>query len=94
MQLSRPEIQIIERTIRSAEGVFLAKFAVVNVGGTLKAKLVSMAPIYTFSKSVVLLDGPKTTEKIVFVEPLFQKIISPYQELFYLSSISPRAPNK
>ena len=96
MQLTRQDIQIVEKVITTEKGVFLARFAVAMVGGALKAKLVSMVP-FEASESLqnkpFLLENPRPTQKVIFVEPCARKIVSPYAELFFLSSISPRAPN-
>lgn len=96
MQLTRQEIQIIEKVITTEKGQFLARFAVANVGGVLKAKLVSMVPLEnpaSISNTVLLLENPRKIQSIVFTEPLTKKIVSPYSELFFLTSQSPRAPN-
>ena len=96
MQLTRQDIQIIEKVIETENGLFLARFAVANVGGVLKAKLVAMTAIATpetISNNTLLLENPKTLQKVVFVEPTFAEIVSPYFSPVFLSSISPRAPN-
>lgn len=96
MQLAKQDIQIVEKVVTTENGLFLARFAVANVGGVFKAKLVSMVAIdapESISTSTLLLENPKVLQTVVFVEPLHTEIISPYSELFFLSSISPRAPN-
>jgi hypothetical protein len=96
MQLARQDIQIVEKIVQTENGVFLARFAVANIGGILKAKLISMVPMDTpeaISNSVFLLENPRIIQNVVFIEPTHTEIVSPYTELFFLSSISPRAPN-
>jgi hypothetical protein len=96
MQLTRQDIQIVEKVVHTENGAFLARFAVANIGGVLKAKLVSMIALEspeTISNTVLLLENPKVLQTIVFIEPTHTEIVSPYSELFFLSSISPRAPN-
>ncbi len=96
MQLTKQHIEIVEQVVTTENGLFLARFAVVSVGGVLKAKLVSMTAIEapeTIESQTILLADPKEVVAVVFPEPLSRNIVSPYAELFFLSSISPRAPN-
>lgn len=96
MQLTRQDIQIVEKVITTEKGVFLARFAVAMVGGAFKAKLLSMTPFEapeSLKNTVFLLENPRSVQKAVFTEPFARKIVSPYAELVFLSSISPRAPN-
>jgi hypothetical protein len=96
MQLTRQDIQIVEREVTTENGLFLARFAVTNVGGVLKAKLISMvsleAPV-AISNTTLLLENPRDLQKVTFIEPEAKEIVSPYSALVFLSSISPRAPN-
>lgn len=96
MQLARQDIQIVEKVVTTENGLFLARFAVANIGGVLKAKLVSMVPIgapEAILNTTLLLENPRNLTKVIFVEPSTREIVSPYSELVFLSSISPRAPN-
>ncbi len=96
MQLTRQHVQIIEKVVHTEQGVFLARFAVANIGGVLKAKLISMVSVdepSAIQNSVFLLENPRTAQQVIYVEPSSDLIVSPYSELFFLTSISPRAPN-
>ena len=96
MQLTKQHIQIVEKVITTENGLFLARFAVASIGGVLKAKLVSMTPIEApeaIQSRTLLLANPQSTQPVIFVEPIAREIVSPYSELVFLSSISPRAPN-
>lgn len=96
MQLTSQDIKIVEREITTKNGLFLARFAVTNKGGVLKAKLISMVPIeapVAISNITLLLENPRNLLKVTFIEPVSKEIVSPYSALVFLSSISPRAPN-
>jgi len=96
MQLVRQDIKIVEKVVTTENGRFLARFAVVNVGGTLKAKLVSMVVLEApeaIPNTTLLIENPRRLTKVIFIEPSAREIVSPYSELVFLSSISPRAPN-
>lgn len=95
-QLTRQDIQIIEKIVHTENGVFLARFAVINVGGIFKAKLLTMTSLAVadgITHSTILLANPHNLQKITLIEPLVRAIVSPYSELFFLTSQSPRAPN-
>ncbi len=96
MQLTKQNIQIVEKTITNENGVFLARFAVAYIGGEFKAKLVSMVPIDTpesISNTILLLESPKVEQVIGYSEPLSDLIPSPYSELSFFISQPTRAPN-
>lgn len=97
MQLTRTDVQIIEKVVNTKNGVFLARFAVANIAGTFKWKLIEMVPMAseeTLSNKVILLESPKTLQAVTFVEPIVQKIVSPFIELFFFTSQPTRAPNR
>lgn len=100
MQLTRQYIQIVEKIVRTENGLFLARFAVKNFGGVFKARLIEMVEVpdqtvqSVFSNTTLFIEAPHVKQIITFVEPIHTKIVSPYLELsFFISSISPRAPN-
>jgi hypothetical protein len=99
MQLTKQDIRIVEKVVTTENGVFLARFAVVNVGGVLRAKLVSMVALdeedvanSSLPLAPLLLETPRKIQNVIFTEPLAREIVSPYSELFFLTSQSPRAP--
>lgn len=95
MQLTRQDIQIVEKIVTTENGTFLARFAVANIAGTFKWKLLDMSPFESpssLSQSVILIGTPKVNQTISFVEPASNLIVSPYNELTFFVSQSPRAP--
>jgi len=98
MELTQPKIQIIERIITTEKGVFLARFAVTEIGGKFKAKLTDMRPFQkeeaqVSGSKIPCLEAPQTKDETNYTEPLAQLIESPFYVLDFFMSQPTRAPN-
>jgi hypothetical protein len=98
MQLTRQHIQIVEKIVTTEQGTFLARFAVAHIAGTFKWKLLGMVPMPqsdtgTFSSPTLFIGTPKVTQRVSFIEPNHDLIVSPYSELSFFVSQPTRAPN-
>ncbi len=99
MQLTAPKIHVIERLVNTPKGLFLARFAVIEIGGTYKARLIEMIPapsdaaLVHDSSVIFLLETPlkKEIPASHFIGPT--KPTSPYFDLstFFVSQPT-RAP--
>ncbi len=95
MQLTRQDIQIVEKIVTTEKGTFLARFAVANIAGTFKWKLLDMSPVEapaSVQNTVILIGSPKIGQIVSFIEPENKEIVSPYSELSFFVSQPPRAP--
>ena len=98
MQLTRQDIQIVEKIVTTENGLFLARFAIANIGGVFKAKLINMVPVTgdseAFGKTTTLaLPSPIFENVAEFISYVSKTIISPFQDFSFFTSQPTRAPN-
>jgi hypothetical protein len=96
MQLTRQDVQIIEKVVETPKGLFLARFAVVQIAGEFKWKLLNMVALTSdaISNTVLRLIAPKVAQVTNFSEPLSKEIVSPYINFDFFVSQPTRAPNR
>ena len=97
-QLTCQKSQIIEKVIENENGLFLARFLVVEVAGTTKWKLLEVTEIENkqgvqITEEVLLLEAPVVGEVYEIDESRPEKIFSPYSSLSFFISQPTRAPN-
>lgn len=95
MQLTQQNIQIIEKVVETPKGLFLARFAVAQIAGEFKWKLLDMVAIAseTISNTVLRLIAPKIAQVTNFAQPRSKEIVSPYANFDFFVSQPTRAPN-
>jgi len=98
MQLTRQNVQIVEKVVTTENGLFLARFAVANVGGVFKAKLINMVPVTDDSGafgdiSTLALPTPVLDTVEEFISYISKTIVSPFQDFSFFTSQPTRAPN-
>ena len=98
MQLTRQDIQIVEKVVSTKNGLYLARFAVANVAGTFKWKLIDMVPVASsearhVGATVLALPSPVLDIVVEFLSYISKTIVSPYQDVSFLTSQPTRAPN-
>lgn len=98
MQLTRQDIQIVEKVISTENGLYLARFAVVNVAGTFKWKLIDMVPVASpeaqhVGATTLALPSPVFNTVVEFISYISKTIVSPYQDFSFFTSQPTRAPN-
>ena len=98
MQLTRQDVQIVEKIVTTEKGLFLARFAVANVGGVLKAKLINMVAIApekaeAIEATTLALPCPFVEAVAEFLSYVSKTIVSPYQDFSFFTSQPTRAPN-
>ena len=98
MQLTRQDVQIIEKVVETPKGLFLARFAVVQIAGEFKWKLLSMVALASdttksISNTVLRLIAPKIAQITNFAQPRTEAIVSPYINFDFFISQPTRAPN-
>lgn len=96
MQLSRQHIQIVEKVIENENGLFLARFQIIEAAGNIRWKLIEVteitAPIAQ-SEEILLIEAPIVGEVYEILESQPSKIYSPYSSLSFFISQPTRAPN-
>lgn len=97
-QLTCQKSQIIEKVIENENGLFLARFLVVEVAGTTKWKLLEVTEIENtqsvkITEEVLLLEAPVVGEVYEINESRPEKVFSPYSSLSFFVSQPTRAPN-
>jgi hypothetical protein len=97
-QLTCQKSQIIEKVTENENGLFLARFLVVEVAGTTKWKLLEVTEIENtqsikISGEVLLLAAPVIGEVYEIDESRPEKVVSPYSSLSFFISQPTRAPN-
>lgn len=97
MQLTCQDIKIVEKIVETREGLFLARFVVVNSAGNIKWKLIELVNLPAQEKcsqeEILLIEAPEIGEAYTELEPRFTKILSPFLDLFFFTSQPTRAPN-
>lgn len=98
MQLTRQDVQIVEKVVTTEKGLFLARFAVVSVAGTFKWKLIDMVAVAPQKAEVIetttlALPSPVLDSFVEFVSYISKTIVSPYQDFSFFTSQPTRAPN-
>ncbi len=96
MQLTRQDVQIVEKVIQTPKGLFLARFAVAQIGGEFKWKLIDMVAVpkaETLSNTVLSITAPRANQVTNFKTPFSQTIKSPYINFDFFVSQPTRAPN-
>jgi hypothetical protein len=96
MQLTRQDIQIVEKIIQTKKGLFLARFAVAQIGGEFKWKLIDMVEVpksKTLSNTILAIAAPFVKQITNFKTPFSQVIKSPYLNFDFFVSQPTRAPN-
>jgi len=96
MQLTCQKIQIVEKVIENENGLFLARFEIIEVAGNVKWKLIEINEITSpvaLSQEILLLESPKINEVYEILESHLEKTFSPYSSLSFFISQPTRAPN-
>ena len=98
MQLTRQDVQIVEKVVTTEKGLFLARFAVANVGGTFKWKLIDMVAVAPEKAEVIesttlALPSPCVKAVVELISYVSKTIVSPYQDFSFFTSQPTRAPN-
>ena len=92
---------IAERVIRTRNGSLARiRFEVIDVDGNLRARVISVEPIYELetsqknpAASLCLAGFTGETESEPLIIPGYQPIVSPFSELFFFNSQPTRAPS-
>jgi len=97
-QLTCQKSQIVEKVIENENGLFLARFLVVEVAGTTKWKLLEVTEIENtqsvkIAEEVLLLEAPVVGQVYIIEESRPEKTFSPYSSLSFFVSQPTRAPN-
>jgi hypothetical protein len=96
MQLTCRNIQIIEKVIQNKDGLFLARFEIIEAAGNIRWKLISLTEIEnSFSKNVevLLIESPTIGQTYTPEELKPVTKTSPYFSLLFFISQPTRAPN-
>jgi hypothetical protein len=99
MQLTRQDVQIIEKVVETPKGFFLARFAVVQIAGEFKWKLLDMVALASdtaksISNTILRLVAPKIAQITNFKQPQSKEVVSPYINFDFFVSQPTRAPNR
>jgi hypothetical protein len=96
MQLTCQKSRIIEKVIENENGLFLARFEIIEAAGNTKWKLIEVSEItaaQTAPSEVLLIAAPVIGEVYEIDSSHPQKTISPYSSLSFFISQPTRAPN-
>ena len=98
MQLTCQKSQIVEKVIENENGLFLARFLVVEAAGNTKWKLLEVTEIENtqsvkITEEVLLLEAPVVGQVYIIEESRPEKVVSPYSSLSFFVSQPTRAPN-
>ena len=95
-QLTCQNIQIVEKVIENENGLFLARFQIIEAAGNIRWKLIEVteivAPISS-DQEILLIEAPVVGEIYILDESCPKKTDFTYSSLSFFVSQPTRAPN-
>jgi len=95
-QLTCQKSQIIEKVVENENGLFLARFQIIEAAGNIRWKLIEITPIEKpacSANEVLLIEAPVIGQTYTIDESKPEKKTSPYSSLSFFVSQPTRAPN-